>query len=147
AFTTILFGERAMSETRDLVPGAAEIFRRVWPTGATPTDAELQGALAVAWGETGLSSWALGGVHGHNNWGSVQCPCRGTDPCDGSGHDPPYTCFLASDSMDLSAATRYVQQFRQYATPDDGALDFLMQIQAPMRPKTAAALRTGNALT
>src|SRR6185369_3041695 len=67
--------------------------------------------------------------------------------CDGSGHDPPYTCFLASDSMDLSAATRYVQQFRQYATPDDGALDFLMQIQAPMRPKTAAALRTGNALT
>lgn len=98
------------------------------------TVAGLQAAAAIVLGEGGYGDrWQGAGV-GSNNWGAIQCKSQAT-PC-------PAGCFAQDDTH--SDGSKYHACFKVYATPDEGAEDFLKEVLV-RRPDTAAAL-AGEAL-
>lgn len=103
--------------------------------------AEVQALLSVSRFEGGWGGSTFRGPDGksrvanRNNWGAIHC--TGSPPSAGPLGDG---CVSASDTRDGSEGTRYAQSFRAYATPLDGARDFL-RFMAPARD----AMKTGDA--
>ena len=96
--------------------------------GLSPTRAELTGWAAVAAHETQYGSGWKPPMTGSNNWGAVQAK-------------PGQPSAQWQDTH--PDGTVYQQAFRVYSTPEEGAGDVIRHLTT-LRPKTAAAMRTGD---
>ena len=137
------------------LPLFAERFSRLWAEvmgdDATAGPAQLQLVAAQAWLESGvadpeLGSWWKGTMEGSGNLGAIQC----TKTDAGAPH---YRCAAYTDEHPNGA--QYSTRFRFYqdAPGPDGAsrpaadwamVDFLSQLSVARRPRTFAALMTGD---
>jgi hypothetical protein len=137
------------------LPLFAERFHRLWPEvmgdDNEPGSAQLQLVAAQAWLESGvadpkLGSWWKGAMEGSGNLGAIQC----TKNEPGAPH---YQCAAYTDQHPNGAT--YATRFRFYldAPGPDGStrpaadwamLDFLTQLSLARRPRTFAALMTGD---
>lgn len=124
---------------------ARDILTQAWaqryPDGPAPTLQALQSAQSVALLESGYGKFEPYGSTGARNWGSVQCgklPTDGVCPCQG---------ILWKDTRPNSdgTSTPYEVCFRAYDSDVDGAADLLRHLGPDLRPKTFAALQTGDA--
>ncbi len=127
----------------------AALFKRVWgdATGRRgPSVAELQCTLALSRLETGLGRGWSGAMAGSNNFGAVQCTRHDLDV------SPPahYHCVAHKDHH--ADGTEYTTGFRHYnataahTAEENGALDFLRQLCAPIRARTGEVLARGGSL-
>lgn len=111
--------------------------------GNEPSLAQIQSAQAIALLETSYGrGWPTAEGNGANNWGAIQCsklPTDGVCPCDG---------WLHKDSYPTSSgqSVEYQVCFRRYASPEAGADAVLGQMSPKARPKTWAAMQTGDAV-
>lgn len=106
---------------------ARSVLAHVWP-GASRV--ALQGAQAVARGETYYGKGWKNACKGSHNWGAVQST-------DATG------CAATDTHPDANGgSTPYAARFRVYATDDDGAADFLRIL---LRGDVPAALEAGDA--
>lgn len=146
--TTIVYGA---TENRP-PPGAArekwarqallDGWQKVHP-GTTPSLPEVQAIQGWSRVESGYGGWGNhprcgnNGV-GSNNWGSVQVAKLPKD-----GVCPVPNAFLCSD-YDAKSDKTYAVCFYTYPTPADGAAAVIKHMTS-LRPKTWAAIKTGNA--
>lgn len=117
-------------------------WQKVHP-GTTPTLPEIQAIQGWSRVESMYGGWGNhprcgnAGV-GSNNWGSVQVAKLPKD-----GVCPVPNAFLCSD-YDAKSDKTYAVCFYTYATPADGAAAVVKHMTT-LRPKTWAAIKTGNA--
>lgn len=111
-----------------------QAFREVM--SREPSAAELQGAQAVAWGE---SNYGRGWVKGtdsrakaSNNWGAIQAGKPNNGVC-------PAGTFLYEDTHPTKSGTNVKYQicFRAYGTPLEGAKDLIKTLYGSKRKGNA----------
>jgi hypothetical protein len=110
--------------------------------GRAPTPAELQGLLAVSRFDGGFGGWPAGSsMEGSKNLGGVQC----TKGQAAAGGGPGFSC-VQYQTFEILNGKRVdgPQPFRYYGAWDDSIRDWISQMTAPRRPRTQAALRTGD---
>lgn len=134
-----------MSASPDRIRHLADLFHSVWgeAIGGVPS----RGALQVALGVCGVEGWGNwdGEMAGSNNFGGDQVPA--SQGAAGNG----VTYYGVEHGDQHLNGTVYTTYFRYYTdggghtAEENGAIDFLRELSAPRRPKTGAALASGNA--
>jgi hypothetical protein len=123
---------------------AREVMLSAWRNryGTEPSLAQIQSAQAIALLETSYGrGWPTAEGNAANNWGAVQCPKLPQDgvcPCDGWLHKDSYPT--------ANGSVEYAVCFRRYPSPEAGADGVLANMSPKARPKTWAAMATGDAV-
>lgn len=132
------FGRDALLEAWNTIlqEAASSQYAEVRALATPPNLSELQIAGAMAqleshYGKSPYTNKETGETAVLNNWGAVQA---GKPPCN------PATSFEVTDT---GAQGKYNFCYKRYATPADGALDFLRHLTIK-RPHSWAAMKTGD---
>lgn len=105
--------------------------------GKMPTDVEVQMTLAVSLGEGGYGSGWKGECANSNNWGAIQAH---RPPCG------PGTCLnIDTHPTSSGVSVPYEMCFKAYATPTDGAYDFLRVLYTGKRAGVLEQASRGSA--
>jgi hypothetical protein len=126
-----------MTESADAF--GRRILVNVWPKllghAGSPTELQIAGAIARGEGYYGRAVYYDRGspIRDTNNWGAVQALSR--PPC-------PADAFEATDHH--ADGTEYQACFRRYATPEEGARDFVRNLATGRRSSVAPLLRSGD---